>query len=214
MVGTIAPLVQEVAERGRPVRAYWLLVAHVLSTTAGALALGVAVMTLRLGLVGVAPGLARELVSWGPVLLGAAALYLLLAVLTRSLPLPTLDRQVPVDWRSSMGPERASLAYGFVLGTGVLTRINSPAFYLLPLAVLVIPDPVLGLALAALFGFARGGIVAVRSITLRSAQLTDPEVVAVRGLRRRYGVLTLQLVLLAALAIAGVGVGASQSAIW
>jgi hypothetical protein len=156
MVGTIAPLVQEVAERGQRIRAQRILAAHVLSTAAGALTVGIAVWALRLALQAVVPQLARQLVALGPVLLALAALYLLAAVLTGSLRLPMLDRQVPQEWRVRIGPERASLAYGFVLGTGVLTRINSPAFYLLPLALLVTPSPALGLVLAALFGLARG----------------------------------------------------------
>jgi hypothetical protein len=203
MVGTIAPLVQEVDERGQRIRAQWILAAHVLSTAAGALAVGAAIWTLRLGLEAVAPHLARQLVAWGPVLLALAALYLLAAVLTGSLRLPMLDRQVPQEWRARLGPERASLAYGFVLGTGVLTRINSPAFYLLPLAVLVTPSPVLGLALAAVFGLARGGIIAVRSVTLGAVQRSDPEQVAILGLRQRHILVTLQLILLTAVAVVG-----------
>jgi hypothetical protein len=213
MVGTIAPLVQEVDERGQRTRAQWILAAHVLSTAAGALAVGAAIWALRLGLEAVAPHRARQLVAWGPVLLALAALYLLAAVLTGSLRLPMLDRQVPQEWRVRLGPERASLAYGFVLGTGVLTRINSPAFYLLPLAVLVTPSPVLGLALAAVYGLARGGIITVRSVSLRAVQFSDPEQVAVRGLQRRHSVVTLQLMLLTAVAVVGVSVSAWQSSL-
>jgi hypothetical protein len=210
MVGTIAPLVQEVAERGQRIRAQRILAAHVLSTAAGALTVGIAVWALRLALQAVVPQLARQLVALGPVLLALAALYLLAAVLTGSLRLPMLDRQVPQEWRVRIGPERASLAYGFVLGTGVLTRINSPAFYLLPLALLVTPSPALGLVLAALFGLARGGIVAVRSVTLGAVQRSDPEQVAIRGLRQRRSLVTLQLILLTAVAVVGVSIGAWQ----
>lgn len=207
MVGSIAPLVQETVERGRRVLAGALVVGHVVATVAGAFVLGAVVWSLRSGVQAVLPPAERWLTGAGPIIVAVAGTYLLIAALTRKLPLPMIDRQVPLAWRRRWGPVRASFAYGFVLGLGVLTRINSPTFYLVPLAVLVSPGVLPAVAVVAAYGLTRGGIVAVRSVTLRRLQWTDPLEVARLGLTRRLSMVPLQLSVLTALIVAGVGAG-------
>jgi hypothetical protein len=202
MVGTIAPLVQEVEAQDPRTGRFRVLAGHLLATLAGGLTLGLVIRTFRLGLEAVVPSLTQALVEWGPVLLAGVALYLVVAATTLRLPLPMVNRQVPVAWRTSMGPERASLAYGFVLGTGVLTRINSPAFYLIPVVLMTSPSLAGALAPAAAFALARGGIVTARSLVLQQEQFTDPEGLARKAAAQRHMLLTMQLMCLAGVVVA------------
>jgi hypothetical protein len=202
MVGTIAPLVQEVEAQGRRAGRFRVLAGHLLSTVAGGLALGLAIWSLRLGVETVAPALVGMLVAWGPLVLAGVALYLVLAATTPRLPLPMVNRQVPVAWRTTMGPERASLAYGFVLGTGLLTRINSPAFYLVPVVLLTSPSFAAALAPALAFALARGGIVTGRALVLQHQQFADPEGLARRAATQRHVLLTVQMMCLAGVVVA------------
>ncbi len=158
MVETITPVVY-----GRT-RRYVLAVAlH----TFGA-GLSAAILGAALGGLGALLG-----APWGnaglAVVVGVALVYLVREV-TR-WPIPTFDRgvQVPEWWRSFFSPPISALLYGLGLGIAFATFLSFGTFVVVAVAALVSGDPLIGAAICAPFGLARGLSVAV------SARARDEE---------------------------------------
>ena len=97
---------------------------------------------------------------WGPAGLAfvaaVAGLYALREIVGLPVPIPDLRRQVPEWWRSSFGPHVASLLYGLGLGVGFATHLRHGTFVVVAAAALASGDPLLGIAVVAPFGVARG----------------------------------------------------------
>ena len=145
MVETIAPVVYGNRRR------YLLAVSiHVLSAgVTGALfgsALGL------MGMIGGAPW-----TTWGLVLVVAVAtLYAGRELI--GLPIPLFDRrrQVPDWWRTFYGPLTTAALYGAGLGIGFLTFLRHGTYLVACAIALASGDPLVGAALGASFGAARG----------------------------------------------------------
>lgn len=157
MVETITPVVHG----GRRSRWGIVLALHVVGAAAAAAAFGSA-----LGAVGSLLG-----APWGAagigVVGGLAALYLAREALGVPVPVPQLRRQVPDWWRTffSFGP--AAFLYGVGLGIGFLTFLAHGTFVVVSAAAVASGRPLLGAALLAPFGLARGlsALVTVRTRT-------------------------------------------------
>jgi hypothetical protein len=159
MAETIVPVVH-----GERRSRYWRAVAlHTLAATAAAGLLG-----LALGALGSAIG-----ASWGTAsaltLAAAAALYALREAVGLPVPVPDRHRQVPDWWRTFFSPDTTALLYGVGLGVGFLTFLTYGTLVAVAVAALVSGDALLGAALVAPFGLARGLSVTVASRT-RSAE--------------------------------------------
>jgi hypothetical protein len=196
MAETIVPVVH-----GGRRSSYWATVAlHTLAATAASATLG-----LVLGLTGMLLG-----APWGA--LGAALLALIAALyafrdaLGLPVPLPDRRRQVPDWWRSFFSPPAAAVLYGLGLGVGFLTFLTYGTFVAVAAAALVSGDPLLGIALCAPFGLARGLSVTVTRRAedgeAAAAVVDRLERAALRRLPRVVNVLALASIALAAAASA------------
>ena len=146
MVETIVPVVHG-ERRSRYLAA---VVLHTLGTTVTAAAFGA-----LLGGVGALLG-----APWG--ILGAALVAVVSLVYAVSetfrlgVPVPCRRRQVPEWWRRFFSAPVASLLYGVGLGVGFLTYLTYGTYVAVTVAALAVGDPLLGAALLAPFGLARG----------------------------------------------------------
>jgi hypothetical protein len=176
---------------------------YVTSSMVGAAALIAAARVVRLVALTVLPDDVGGGAVAAPAALAAVALYALLAAGSRRLPRPMWNRQVPLVWRARFGPLRASVAYSFVLGAAIFTRINSPAIYLLPVAGLLAPSWPLALTPALLYAFARAASVAAGSIAFADWYARDFEGLMAWIGRQRLVWTAVQAIVLAAAAAAG-----------
>jgi hypothetical protein len=157
MVETITPVVHG----GRRNRWALLLVMHVAGATVAAAAFG--------ALLGGAGALLGA--PWGGAGLAAVAalagVYLLREALRVPVPVPQLRRQVPDWWRTFFPFGPAAFLYGLGLGVGFLTYLSHGTFVVVAAAAAAGGGPLLGAALLAPFGLARGlsAAVAVRTRT-------------------------------------------------
>ena len=146
MVETITPVVY-----GGRNRSYWTAVAlHTLGATLSAGALGIV-----LGGLGALLGAPWDGSGWW-VLVAVAAAYALREAFGLPIPLPDLDRQVPDWWRTFYSPNVAALLYGLGLGVGFVTFLSFGTFVAVAVGAFLSGDPVLGAAITAPFGLARG----------------------------------------------------------
>jgi hypothetical protein len=192
MAETIVPVVH-----GGKRSSYWATVAvHTLAAGTAAAAVG-----LALGLTGMVLG-----APWGAVGAAAlaltAALYALREAVGLPVPIPDRRRQVPDWWRTFFSPPTAAILYGLGLGVGFLTFLTYGTFVAVAAAALVSGDPLLGIALCAPFGLARGLSV---TVTRRAADgeaaaavVDRLERAAVRPLPRAANAVALAAVALAA----------------
>jgi len=135
-----------------------------------AVALHAAGATISAGVFGVALGGLGALLGapWGGgawVVAAVAGLYALRELGHLPVPLPDRRRQVPEWWRTFFSPLVAAFLYGLGLGVGVLTFLSYGTFVAVASAALVSGDPLVGLALCAPFGLARGLSVALNRRT-------------------------------------------------
>ena len=145
MVETITPVVY--GGRGRWVGA---LVLHVLGATLTAALFGAAV-----GATGAALG--APFGRAGLVLAAAAATLYAVGTLPRvEVTVPQLRRQVPDWWRTFFSPSVTAFLYGAGLGIGFLTFMATGGLVAASVAAGLTGDPVLGAAMIAPFGLARG----------------------------------------------------------
>jgi hypothetical protein len=94
---------------------------------------------------------------------GIAAIYALREAARLPVPLPNLRRQVPEWWRTFFAPPTAALLYGVELGVGFVTYLSFGTFVAVGAAAMASGDPLLGAALCAPFGVARGLSVVLAS---------------------------------------------------
>jgi hypothetical protein len=157
MVETITPVVHG----GRRSRWAVFLAMHVAGATLAAAAFG-----LLLGAIG---GLLDA--PWGsagPVVIAAlAGLYLASEAFGLRLPVPQLRRQVPDWWRTFFPFGPAAFLYGLGLGVGFLTYLAHGTLVVVAAAAVASGRPLVGAALVAPFGLARGlsSAVAMRART-------------------------------------------------
>lgn len=164
MVGTIGPVVH-----GHHTRSKRLIVraTYALSHVAGAAVVGASATWLGIGLATVySPTSAQLALGLGLV----TALMSLRELNVVPLPMPQRCWQVPRYWAKRPAPVMAAV-YGFVLGTGLLTFINSSALYATLAACILLGDVVWATVAMGLFGLARA--VAVLIATAGYVQAPD-----------------------------------------
>jgi hypothetical protein len=92
----------------------------------------------------------------GAVLVVAAAALYVARELGAAVPVPQLRRQVPDWWRTFFPPHVAAFLYGLGLGPGFLTYLGHGTVVVVSVAALASGRPLLGAAVLAPFGLARG----------------------------------------------------------
>src|SRR5215207_7665115 len=92
----------------------------------------------------------------GAVLVGAAAALYVARELGAPIPVPQLRRQVPDWWRTFFPPHVAAFLYGLGLGPAVLTYLGHGTVVVVSVAAFASGRPLLGSAVLAPFGLARG----------------------------------------------------------
>jgi hypothetical protein len=94
-----------------------------------------------------------------------AALYLVREAAVVPVPVPQLRRQVPQWWRTFFSVPVAAFLYGAGLGVGFLTYLAHGTLVVVAVAAAASGEPLVGAALVAPFGLARGlsVLVAVRA---------------------------------------------------
>ncbi len=156
MAETITPVVY--GGRGRWARA---LALHVSGATLTAALFGAV-----LGALGAALG--APFGRAGLALVSAVAVLYALGTLPRvDVTVPQLRRQVPDWWRTFFSPGVTAFLYGAGLGIGFLTFMATGGLVVVSIAAAVTGEPLLGAALVAPFGFARG-LSAVTSFPVRT----------------------------------------------
>jgi hypothetical protein len=203
-VGTITPLVEEARRRRARTGPAEVVVAYLAASLLGGLALVAALQGVRAGLGTVFPGLGGALDRLFPVIVAAAAAYVLLAIAIPWLRLPHRNRQVPHVWQRRLGRLKASVAYSFLLGTGVATRINSPGLYIVPVIAFAAGLWPLALAPALAFSFAKATTVVGASLAFSDMYRSDFDGLISWTARQRLIWTGVQSMALAALAVAGV----------
>ncbi|HSL67976.1 MAG TPA: MauE/DoxX family redox-associated membrane protein [Actinomycetota bacterium] len=155
MVETITPVVHG----GRAGRWAGSVALHVTGAVASAAAFG--------AILGGAGSLLGAPWGGGGALLIAlvAALYLVREATVVPVPVPQLRRQVPQWWRTFFSVPVAAFLYGVGLGVGFLTYLAHGTLVVVALAAAASGEPLVGAALVAPFGLARGlsVLVAVRA---------------------------------------------------
>jgi methylamine utilization protein MauE len=92
---------------------------------------------------------------------GLALLYAAGEIVGFPVPIPDRRRQVPEWWRSSFSFNASAFLYGLGLGIGFLTYVRYGTLVAVSAAAIASGDPLIGAALMAPFGVARGLSVAV-----------------------------------------------------
>ena len=155
------------------------------------------------------------------LVVAAAALYVA-RELGAPVPVPQLRRQVPDWWRTFFPPHLAAFLYGLGLGPGFLTYLGHGTVVVVAVAALASGRPLLGAAVLAPFGLARGlGPVlafGVRSPGDAAALVERLDRSASKARWRVANALALSMVLVAALLEIGTidapsGVGALAAAV-
>jgi len=150
MVETITPVVHGTRRRFK--------VAVAIHTAGATLSAGV--LGVLLGSAGAAFGLEWNDVGIA-VIVVVGAVYIAREAIGLQIPLPQLRRQVPEWWRTFFSPRTAAALYGLGLGAGFFTYLSFGTFAAVAAAALTSGDPLVGAALCAPFGAARGVAVIV-----------------------------------------------------
>jgi cytochrome c biogenesis protein CcdA len=150
MVETITPVVH--GTRRKYLSAVLL---HTLGATISAGLLGV-----LLGGMGAALGLEWNAAGVAVIAI-VGAIYAGREAFGWPVPLPQMRQQVPEWWRTFFSPRTAAALYGLGLGAGFFTYLSFGTFAAVAAAALTSGDPLVGAALCAPFGAARGLAVAV-----------------------------------------------------
>jgi hypothetical protein len=153
MLSSITPL----GERSRGNR-WWLTVAaYLLGSVAGGAAVGAA-----LGGVGaVLRGAGLDTTASAIVAVAVGAVALAFDASGGRLALPHVRRQVNEDWMTSYRGWVYGFAWGLQLGMGLVTIVTAAVVYLVFVLAFLTGDVLLGLAVGATFGGARGLVVLV-----------------------------------------------------
>ena len=145
MVETITPVVHGGS------RSRWgvSVAVHAIGAAASAAVAG-ALLAGAGGLLGAPWGVA------GAVLVGTSAAVYLAREFGAPVPVPQLRRQVPDWWRTFFPPHVAAFLYGIGLGPGFLTYLSHGTVVVVSVAAFASGRPLVGAALLAPFGLARG----------------------------------------------------------
>src|SRR6266545_1819275 len=146
MVETITPVVHG----GRAGRWAGSVALHVTGAVASAAAFGA-----TLGAVGSLLG-APWRGGWALLIAIVAVLYLVREATVVPVPVPQLRRQVPQWWRTFFSVPVAAFLYGVGLGVGFLTYLAHGTLVVVAVAATGSGEPLVGAALLAPFGLARG----------------------------------------------------------
>jgi hypothetical protein len=92
----------------------------------------------------------------GALLVGALAALYVAREMGAPVPVPQLRRQVPDWWRTFFSPHVAAFLYGLGLGPGFLTYLGHGTVVVVAVAAFASGRPLLGAAVLAPFGLARG----------------------------------------------------------
>ena len=137
----------------------------------------------------------------GAVLVASAAALYVARELGAPVPVPQLRRQVPDWWRTFFPPHVAAFLYGLGLGPGFLTYLGHGTVVVVSVAAFASGRPLLGAAVLAPFGLARGlGPVlalGVRSPSDAAALVERLDRFASKGRLRVANALALSMVLVA-----------------
>ncbi|MGH2681843.1 MAG: MauE/DoxX family redox-associated membrane protein [Actinomycetota bacterium] len=122
--------------------------------------------------------------GWGGAALGApwgttgmailtlvAAMYAARELFGLPVPVPERRQQVPEHWRWRFSPFVASFLYGLGLGVGFLTHVRHGTLVVVAAAAAMTGDPVVGAAVMAPFGLARGVSLLVTAAARSSERL-------------------------------------------
>ncbi len=193
MLASIHPL----GERARERRWGVTVMAYLLGSTAAAALLG-----LVLGAAGDALPLRPAVTAPAVVALSALALAVDLGV--GGLRLPTVHRQVDKDWLDRYRGWVVGVGFGFQLGLGVVTIVNTAAVYLMLALALLTGSAAAGATVGATFGLVRALVILLVGRVRRPDQLRLAlrRVNAWRPLSERIGIAVQALVLVAAGAVA------------
>ncbi|MBA3266918.1 MAG: sulfite exporter TauE/SafE family protein [Acidimicrobiia bacterium] len=156
MLASINPLGERARNRrwGRTVAAY--LVGSVL----GGAALGA-----LLGVVGDLAGVEAGSVASAGVVIALCGLGLVVDLGLGGLRLPTVGRQVDKDWLDRYRGWVYGVSFGFQLGLGVVTVVNTAAIYLTFVLALVSGSVVIGALIGTAFGLVRSLVIlSVRTV--------------------------------------------------
>jgi MFS family permease len=164
MLTSITPL----GERGRASRWSVTVVAYLLGSVVGGLAVG-----LLAGAVGrVLPLENAAVASLAVVVLGMAGVFALLVELRRLPAPPTLRRQVDEDWLHRYRGWVYGVGYGAQLGFGLVTIVTSTSLYVALLLALLTGSLLGGAVVGGVFGLVRAlPVFALRHVHTAS-QLT------------------------------------------
>ncbi len=168
MLGSINPL----GERARNRRWSRTASAYVVGSVLGGAAMGA-----LLGLVGALLGSWVGLVTSTAIIVAVCALGLAADLGVGGLRLPTIHRQVDKDWLDRYRGWVTGLSFGFQLGLGVVTVVNTAAIYATFVVALVSGSPLVGAVIGTTFGLARSLVI----LSVRHVQ--QPE--ELRGAHRR-----------------------------
>jgi hypothetical protein len=148
MLASIHPL----GERARKRRWGTTVAAYVAGSTVAAALLGAALGAVggMVALPGPATGLA---------VLGLCALGLAFDLRLGGLRLPTVHRQVDKDWLDRYRGWVYGLSFGFQLGLGVVTVVNTAAIYVTFVLALASGSAVVGALIGTTFGLTRGLVI-------------------------------------------------------
>jgi hypothetical protein len=124
---------------------------YVLATTLGGAATGVVIGAIGAGLASVTS--LHLVAAWA---LAVAAVAVALQSRGCVAPLPERRAQVPRRWVFWRSRELSAAAFGLMIGSGALTRVQHAAAYVLAAAVLLAPSIALAAAAGALYGLGRG----------------------------------------------------------
>ena len=158
MLASIHPL----GERARDRRWGVTVGAYLLGSTVAAALFGVALGGLG-GLLPLTAGVTAGLV----IVAGALAL----AADLGAFPLPTVHRQVDKDWLDRYRGWVVGLGFGFQLGLGVVTIVNTAAVYLTLVLALLSGSAAVGAVVGTTFGLVRALVILVVAPVRRPDQL-------------------------------------------
>lgn len=174
------------------------------AVTVGAYLLG---STLAAALLGAALGSVGHVLALTPATtagLVVAAGALALAADLGAFRLPTIHRQVDKDWLDRYRGWVVGVGFGFQLGLGVVTIVNTAAVYLTLVLALLSGSVVAGAAIGTTFGLVRGLVILVVAPVRRPDQLRLAlrRMHSWRSLSQRAGIAVQALFLVAAGAVA------------
>jgi hypothetical protein len=133
---------------------------------------------------GLSAGVFGAALGWGGAAVGApwgttaVAILTIVAVMYAArelfglpIPVPERRRQVPEHWRWRFSPFVASFLYGLGLGVGFLTHVRHGTLVVVAAAAAMTGDPLVGAAVMAPFGLARGVSLVVTGAARSSQRL-------------------------------------------